>query len=51
MTGGGKVGDVIAVVISVLLGSSGNGRGRVMASGRDTSQVDMRCQRRFWTVA
>jgi hypothetical protein len=51
MTGGGKVGDVTAVVISILLCSSGNGSGRVMASGRDNSQVDMRCQRRFWRVA
>jgi hypothetical protein len=51
MTGGGKVGDVIAVVISILLCSCGNGSGRVMASGRDNSQVDMRCQRRFRRVA
>jgi hypothetical protein len=51
MTGGGKVGEVIAVVISILLCSSGNGSGRVMVSGRDTSRVEMRCQRRFWRVA
>jgi hypothetical protein len=51
MTGGNKVGDVIAVVISMLLCSCGNGSGSVMASGRDTSQVDVRCQRRFWRVA
>jgi hypothetical protein len=51
MTGGGKVGDVIAVVISILLGASGNGSGRVMARGRDTSHMDRRGQRRGWTVA
>jgi hypothetical protein len=37
------VGDVIAVVISILLCSSSNESGRVMASGRDTSRMDMRC--------
>ena len=51
MTGGGKGGDVIAVVISILLCSSGNGSGSIMVSGRDTSRVDMRCHRRFWRVA
>jgi hypothetical protein len=51
MTGGGKVGHVIAVIISILLGSSGNGSGRVMARGRDTSRVDRRCHRRRWRVA
>jgi hypothetical protein len=51
MTGAGKGGAVIAVAIGILLCSSGNGSGSVMASGRDTSHVDMRCQRRFWTVA
>jgi hypothetical protein len=51
MTGGVKGGDVIVVVISILLCSSGNESSRVMVSGRDTSQVDMRCQRRFWRVA
>jgi hypothetical protein len=51
MTGGDKVGDVIAVVISILLCSCGKGNGSVMASGRDNSQVDMWCQRRFWRVA
>jgi hypothetical protein len=51
MTGGVKGGDVIAVVIGILLCSCGNGSGSVMDSGRDTSHVDMRCQRRFWTVA
>jgi hypothetical protein len=45
------VGGVIAVVIYILLCSSGNGSGSVMARGRDTSHVDMRCQRRFWIVA
>ena len=44
-------GDVIAFVISMLLCSSGNGSGSVKASGRDTSQVEMRCQRRCWRVA
>ena len=33
MTGGGKGGDVIAVVIGMLLCSCGNGSGRVMARG------------------
>jgi hypothetical protein len=50
-TGGGKGGDVIAVVISILLCLSANGSGRVRARGCDKSQVDMRCQRRFWRVA
>jgi hypothetical protein len=45
------IGDVIAVVINILLCSSGNGSGSVMARGRDTSRMDMRCQRRFWRVA
>jgi hypothetical protein len=43
MTGRGKGGDVIAVVISILLCSSANGSGRVMVSGRDNSRVDRRC--------
>ena len=51
MTGGGKGGDVIAVVISILLCSCGKGSVSIMASGGDTSHVDMRCQRRFWRVA
>jgi hypothetical protein len=46
-TGGGKGGDAIGVVIGILLGSSGKGSGSVMVRGRDTSHVDMRCQRRF----
>jgi hypothetical protein len=50
-TGGGKGGGVTAVVLSLLLGSSGNGSGRVMVHGRDTSHVDTRCQRRCWRVA
>jgi hypothetical protein len=51
-TRGGTVGDVIAVVIiSILLCSSGNGSGNIMASRRDKSRMDMRCQRRFWRVA
>ena len=41
MTGGVKSGDVIAVVIGILLCSSGNGSGRVMARGRDNSQAEM----------
>ena len=41
MTGGGKVGDVIAIVISILLCSSGNGSGSVMVSGRGNSQAEM----------
>jgi hypothetical protein len=51
MTGGVKGGDVIAVVIGIHLCSSGNGSGRVMATGRDHGRVDMRCQRRCWRVA
>jgi hypothetical protein len=51
ITGGGKVGDVIAVVISILLCASGNGSGRVMARGPDTRHVDMRGQRRCWRAA
>ena len=51
MTGGGKGGDVIAVVIGILLCSSGKGSGGVMARGRDTSRMDMRCQRRCWRMA
>jgi hypothetical protein len=51
MTGGGKVGDVIAVVISILLYASGNGSGRGTAREPDTRHVDMRCQRRCWMVA
>jgi hypothetical protein len=47
MTGGVKGGDVIAVVIGIHLCSSGNGSGRVMATGRDHGRVDMRCQRRL----
>jgi hypothetical protein len=46
-TGGVKGGDVIAVGIGILLGSSGNGSGRVMARGRDKSRMEMKCQRRF----
>jgi hypothetical protein len=51
MTGGVKGGDVIAVAIGIPLCSCDNGSGSVMASERDTSHVDMQCQRRFWTVA
>jgi hypothetical protein len=51
MTGGVKGGDVIAVVIGIHLCSNGNGSGRVMARGRDTSHVDRRCSRRCWRVA
>jgi hypothetical protein len=51
MIGGVKGGDVIAIVISILLCSCGNGSGSVMASGRDTSHVDMRCHQRFWRLA
>src|SRR5262245_55622880 len=47
MTGGVKSGDVIAVVIGILLCSSGNGSGRVMARGRDNRRMEMKCQRRF----
>jgi hypothetical protein len=43
MKGGVKGGAVIAVAIGILLGSSGNGSGRVMPSGGDTSHVDLRC--------
>jgi hypothetical protein len=43
MTGAGKGEAVIAVAIGLLLGSSGNGSGRVMPSAGDTSHVDLRC--------
>ena len=46
-TGGVKGGDVIAVGIGILLCSSRNGSGRVMARGRDNSRMEMECQRRF----
>jgi hypothetical protein len=41
------LGDFIAVVINILLCSSGNGSGSVMASGRDKRRMDMRCHRYF----
>ena len=43
MTGAGKGGAVIAVAIGMLLGSCGNGSGRVVARGHDDSHVDLRC--------
>jgi hypothetical protein len=47
ITRGSKVREVIAVIISILLCSSGKGSGSIMASRRDSSEVEMRFQRRF----